>query len=143
LPPFGVFTGVGFSLVLAFLFGNRWINRPSKNRKAPSPVLTWDCGYIQPASSMQYSASSYAQTLVDFFKWVLVPEKSSIQIKGLFPNRVSFHSHVPETVLERVFLPVIRGGQWIMKWPRYLQTGYLQTYVFYIFLTFLFFILWR
>ncbi len=141
--PLNVFSGMGITFLAVLLIGIYWLNRRPKDGKEPSPVLTWDCGYIHPTPSMQYTASSYAQTLVDFFKWVLVPEKSSIQIKGNFPKRITFHSHVPETVLEWILMPLVRGGQWTLKWFRYLQTGYLQSYVFYIFLTLLFFILWR
>jgi hydrogenase-4 component B len=143
LVPFGVFTVIGFSLLLAFAFGKIAMGLALKGGNAPSPVLTWDCGYIRPSSSMQYSASSYAQILVDFFKWALVPEKSFVPIKGLFPKPTSFHSHVPETVLDRLLLPLIQGVQWAFQWFKYLQVGYLQAYVFYIFLAFMFFILWR
>ena len=142
LVPFPLFTGVGFFLLLLFLVGKIGMNRRPKDMKIPAPVLTWDCGYIQPAPSMQYSASSYAQILVDFFKWVLVPEKSLVRLRELFPAIISFHSHVPETVLDRGIMPLLKGIRWVFKWSRYLQTGYSQAYVFYIFLAFLFFILW-
>ncbi len=143
LAPFGLFSAVGLSLLSLFFIGKNGLDRRFKSRKAPSPVLTWDCGYLRPSPSMQYSASSYAQTLVDFFKWALVPQKNPVRLKETFPKPVSFHSRVPETVLERVFLPVVKGLQWVFQWSRYLQVGYLQAYVAYIFLTLVFFILWR
>ncbi len=141
--PLNVLSGIGISLLAFFFIGLYWLNRRPKGVEAPSLVLTWDCGYIQPAPSMQYTASSYAQTLVDFFKWILLPDKSSVHIKGNFPKGGSFHSHVPETVLDRILYPLIRAIQWIFNWSKYLQVGYLQAYVFYIFMALAFFILWR
>ena len=141
--PLSLLSGIALSLLLVILIGKVLLSRRPQGGKAPAPVLTWDCGYIHPTPSMQYTASSYAQTLVDFFKWILVPEKSSVRIGGPFPRTTSFHSHVPETVLDRVLYPLFRGIQWVFSWSKYLQVGYLQAYVFYIFLALTFFILWR
>jgi formate hydrogenlyase subunit 3/multisubunit Na+/H+ antiporter MnhD subunit len=70
---------------------------------------TWDCGYAAPTVRMQYTASSFAETVVELFSWALRPDTHSPGIKGLFPARPRFHSHVPDVVLDRVVLPLARA----------------------------------
>ena len=100
-------------------------------RTSPASV-TWDCGYANPTARMQYSSSSFAQWLVDLFTWALRPHVHRPQIETLFPAEDSFDSHVNDTVLEEVVQPGVRFFAWLFGWSRYLQSGSLQAYLFYI-----------
>ncbi len=54
-------------------------------RRAPSG-LTWDCGYAAPSSRMQYSSSSFAETLVKLFGWALQPKVQLPKWKACSPR---------------------------------------------------------
>ena len=57
------------ALTWVFLLLRNKLGRPDLTRRA----VTWDCGYAKPTARMQYTASSFAQPIVNFFKPLLSP----------------------------------------------------------------------
>jgi len=107
-------------------------------RLAAAPVgetVTWGCGYQRPLARMQYSASSFAQMLTDLYAFALKPEIHKPHISGIFPGRAGFHSHVPEAVLELVYIPGLKRLSERFAGVRKLQNGILQQYVLYTLVT--------
>ena len=97
---------------------------------------TWGCGYQRPARRMQYSASSFAEMLTSLFAFALKPQSHhSGRIAGLFPGRSHFSTHVPETVLELVYIPLLKRLYQRFSGIRRLQSGILQQYVLYSLIT--------
>jgi hydrogenase-4 component B len=109
----------------------------AKTTREPATAAgpTWDCGYASPSPRMQYTASSFAQTLVGFFSWALRPETRASSVRGLFPPATEFHSHVPDTVLDRAVVPLSRGGASALRWFRWVQHGNVHLYLVYILAT--------
>jgi hydrogenase-4 component B len=106
------------------------------NRLKSAPVGesgTWDCGYAAPSSTMQYTASSFAEMLVRIFSSILRPEQHKPAINTLFPASDSFHSHVPEVVLEKGILPFFIAVDRQLAIVRRFQNGQLNHYILYIF----------
>ena len=66
---------------------------------------TWDCGYAAPTGRMQYTASSFARTIVDLFGWITRPVVHGKKVENLFPEKAGVESHVNEAVLDRVLRP--------------------------------------
>ncbi|OGR39794.1 MAG: hypothetical protein A2051_06580 [Desulfovibrionales bacterium GWA2_65_9] len=99
--------------------------------KAPQ-TGTWDCGYAQPTSRMQYTASSLAQMIVEMFGWVLRPHVQEPRIEGLFPQPTKMQSHVDEVVLDRMLVPLGRRVEHWFAWFHQFQQGLTQHYVLYI-----------
>ncbi len=99
-------------------------------RRAP----TWDCGYAVPTVRMQYSAGSFAATIVEWFDWILRPAKHerALAPEVPFPVAASREEHTPETVLEHVVAPVARGVLRISTAVRQLQHGRMQAYLLYL-----------
>ena len=118
----------GFSLLLVRVLGGA--------RRG----LTWDCGYAQPTARMQYTAGSFAQTIVLLFSRVLRPQGHPPHLARLFPDQVHTHSHVDEAVLDRVLLPVGHRIEGWFAWFHRFQRGLTQHYVLYILLTLLAFL---
>lgn len=136
LAPLEWLSGVGIFLAAGFLLGG-WFLARRVRRLTGTPVGTWDCGYAAPASTMQYTASSFAQILVSLLSWALLPKIPRLELTDTFPKPVTFHSHVPDTVLDRGLLPTFqRLAQASVRWQA-LQNGHTQTYIFYIFVTLL------
>lgn len=93
---------------------------------------TWDCGYAAPTPRMQYTAGSFASTIVSWFEWILRPERHRVPPTELFPQTAFSSEHTPETVLERVITPI---GHITMRFStavRSYQHGRLQAYILYL-----------
>lgn len=117
------------ALFFMVLYRRKLMNSPM------STSATWGCGYLAPTGRMQYSASSFAGLLVDFFAGILCLEKHPPKIRGAFPARPAFESHVPESVLERIYLPLLAYAYEKILPLRKLQHGRLNLYILYTFLT--------
>jgi hydrogenase-4 component B len=94
-------------------------------------AVTWDCGYVAPIARMQYTAGSFAGIIVEWFAWILRPQRHTTPVEGEFPARAEFAQHTPETVLEFIVEP---AGDFVMRLSRAarrFQHGRVQAYLFY------------
>lgn len=133
----------GAALLLAVCVGLPFLWYRRRLAAAPlGSAPTWGCGYLAPAPRMQYTASSFAATLTDLFAPLLRPRRVLPRISGLFPRRSSFREHVPETVLEDLYLPLLERIYRRVAPLRKLQSGLLQHYMLYIFITLLVLLAW-
>ena len=113
------------SLAAGFLW---WRVKRNGVRRAP----TWDCGYAAPTPRMQYTAGSFAGIIMEWFAWILRPQRHAHLPKTIFPARAEFVEHTPETVLEHVVEP---AGSLVMRVclaVRRLQHGRVQSYILYL-----------
>jgi hydrogenase-4 component B len=125
---------------LAAVGGVLWMRL---GRSVVETGATWGCGYTAPTPRMQYTSSSFGQMLVGLFDWALRPRKQRPAKMALFPAPSSFHSEVPETVLDEAVLPTFRFAEWAFSWFRVVQQGSVQTYLLYIFIALMVLLLWR
>jgi hydrogenase-4 component B len=95
---------------------------------------TWDCGYAAPTARMQYTAGSFAGILTGWFNWILCGHRHEQRPESLFPSRAASESHTPETVLEKLVLPLARAVLSVSAVVRRLQHGRVQSYVLYLIL---------
>jgi hydrogenase-4 component B len=114
-------------------------------RRAPQSTSgTWDCGYLAPAPTMQYTSSSFAEILVGFFAWALRPTAHRPHLREPFPRPAAFHSHVPDVVLDRLVLPGFAAMGRFFGWFRWVQQGSVHAYLLYILITLVIcFVWWR
>jgi formate hydrogenlyase subunit 3/multisubunit Na+/H+ antiporter MnhD subunit len=133
LPMVTIMGGTLLALLALLFFWYRY-------RLHAAPVgetVTWGCGYQRPMARIQYSASSFAQMLTGLFSFVLKPQVHKPAVVGIFPRRAAFHSHVPESVLELVYIPALERLYERFIPIRRLQNGVLQQYVLYMLITLL------
>jgi hydrogenase-4 component B len=135
LVPLPILSILGITLLALLGLLALWYRR----RLAASPqaeTVTWGCGYQRPTARIQYSASSFAGMLTGLFAFVLKPHIHRPSIAaGIFPTGTHFHSHVPEAVLELVYIPSLERLYKRFVPIRRLQNGILQQYVLYILIT--------
>jgi hydrogenase-4 component B len=132
--PLQMLTILGVALLALLAFLALWY----RQRLAAAPVgetVTWGCGYQRPTPRMQYSASSFAQMLTGLAAFVLKPQIHNPNVTGTFPGRTGFHSHVPEAVLELIYIPALARLYERFVPIRRLQNGILQQYVLYTLIT--------
>ena len=95
---------------------------------------TWGCGFTRPTSRMQYTGSSYAASILDFFKPVAPMVVDHPPVAGLFPGPTRYASHVHDVIemhLERIIVnPVL----WLFDKLRWIQHGDIHLYIGYILL---------
>ncbi len=104
---------------------------------------TWDCGYVAPAPSMQYTSSSYAHPLVNLFRLFLRSHEAIEPPSELFPPRASLHTETPDLFTQNLYRPVFAVVGWTAARLRWFQQGRIQLYVLYIALTLLVLVIWK
>jgi hydrogenase-4 component B len=105
--------------------------------------VTWDCGYLRPEPRMQYTASSFAQPLVDLCRMFLHTRRKSESPDGLFPQQASYSTHTPDSSREYLFKPLFVWIDTALGKLRWLQHGSVQLYVLYIAVTLLILLMWK
>lgn len=134
LAPLGLLSLLNTALAACLLVGILAIIRRTSG-KGDTIAPTWGCGYLAPTPRMQYTASSFADMLVTYFRGVLRPERHEPATRGIFPPTARYHSHVPETTLEKFYLPLLESLYRRTGGLRHLQHGRLHLYILYIFVT--------
>lgn len=100
------------ALLLAFVASLALVRRALLRRNQPQPDsrnLTWGCGYVQPSSRMQYTASSFAWSLVQGFRGALWPHRRVVAPIGPFSGHSELESHAPDIAEHDLFAPLLRG----------------------------------
>jgi NADH:ubiquinone oxidoreductase subunit 5 (subunit L)/multisubunit Na+/H+ antiporter MnhA subunit len=128
-----------FALVGGLALWRRWLLRGRSVRQ----TVTWDCGYAEPTARMQYTASSFAQPLTDFFRIFLRSHREFDAPQGTFPAPSSLETHTPDVAKEWLYRPVFGSVGWLAGKVRWLQQGRVQLYVLYITMTLLVLLIWR
>lgn len=104
---------------------------------------TWDCGYAAPSARMQYTASSFAQPLVELFAGVLRTRRHVEPPRGAFPPAAQLSTHTPEIVDDALYRPAF---SFVARWAERLhalQHGRVQLYVLYIALALMVLLVWQ
>jgi len=106
-------------------------------RRSVRAAVTWDCGYAKPTPRLQYTASSFAQPILDLFAPMLGTRVSSVNPRGIFPSAASLETSTPDSFRERIFRPIFVEVDRVLARFRRIQEGRVQVYVLYIALTLL------
>lgn len=126
---------VSVTLVAAWAGARLWVRR--RATAATPRCGTWDCGYAAPSARIQYTASSFASTLVSLFRSVLQPTTHDALVQGVLPEASRFDTHVGDVVLEGSVLPTFRRAGRALRRARPIQSGQVQTYILYVFIAML------
>ncbi len=141
LAPLGWISVMGGILILTTLIFRAFLGVLRKTRTVET-TGTWDCGYAQPTARMQYTGSSFGQTLVALFGWFLFPKTHSPHITGLFPQRSSFRSQVPDAILDRLILPFFRFAERHLARLRQVEQSRIQISLLYFLAAVLILLVW-
>ncbi len=95
---------------------------------------TWGCGFTQPTVKMQYTGSSYAASILAFFKPVAPLHEDHPVIRGRFPNKTHYRSHVNDIAELHMGNVIVRPILWLFDQLRWIQHGDIHLYIGYILL---------
>ncbi len=104
---------------------------------------TWGCGYPQPTARMQYTASSFAQPLMELFRMLLGTKKKVSMSRGPFPAEAALKTETPDLSHEEMYRPMFERSEAWLSQLRWLQHGNVQLYVLYIAATLIVLLVWK
>lgn len=130
-----------------FLYGAfiliAWLRRRLLRGREIKQSPTWGCGYPRPTPRMQYTASSFSQPIVEFFRGILRTKKHGSVIGQFFPDESSFKTETADLFSENIFLPLLKGLEQITEKLTWIQHGRLQIYILYILFTLIVLLIWK
>jgi hydrogenase-4 component B len=83
---------------------------------------------------MQYTGSSYAASILEFFSAAAPLSESHPPVAGRFPAGTSYHSHVHDLAERQMEPLVVRPVCWLFDKLRWMQHGDIHLYIGYILL---------
>ena len=112
-------------------------------RRSVRKSVTWDCGYAAPTARMQYTASSYAQPIIELFQFFLRTKKHLTIPDSYFPTASNFESHTPDIGRESLYNPIFNAVVSVFQRFRVVQEGRIHIYVLYVVVTLLILLFWN
>ena len=105
--------------------------------------VTWGCGYAQPTTRMQYTASSFVQPFTTLYRWLLGSHRQLQRPEGFFPPKASLATETPDLCHGNLYRPGFLKMNWGISKLRWLQQGHVQLYVLYIAVTLIVLLAWK
>jgi hydrogenase-4 component B len=100
--------------------------------KDVSSAGTWGCGFSQSTVRMQYTGTSYADTIIDFFRPFTQVQKEYSGIDEIFPGKTTYSSEIHDSAETWLHTIIIRPILFLLGQLRWLQHGNIQVYIGYI-----------
>ncbi|MFN2366260.1 MAG: proton-conducting transporter membrane subunit [Desulfurivibrionaceae bacterium] len=120
------------SLFLALIITITLLRRMLYVRKQVERGPTWGCGFTQPTVRMQYTGTSYAMSMVDFYR-PFVPAKTVYSgISKIFPGVTTYETRVEDLAENYIHRGLIRPLVKYLHKLRWIQHGKIQLYIGYI-----------
>lgn len=131
----GANLALGARLLLGIFFGLVVLRLFFYRGKVRAQGPTWGCGFTRPTTRIQYTGTSYARSVVSFFRPFALVRESVVKLEAIFPGRTCYQARVDdiaEVGMHRgVALPLLA---FLSKF-RWIQHGNVQLYIGYIIVT--------
>lgn len=100
--------------------------------KEVSACETWGCGFTRATSRIQYTSSSFAASMMAFFKPLAPMREELKEPDGVLPTNAGYQATMQDIAeffaVKRIALPLVKG----MRALRWIQHGNIQVYISYI-----------
>ncbi|WP_419663590.1 HyfB: predicted hydrogenase 4, component B [Desulfosarcina variabilis str. Montpellier] len=125
---------LGATLFIGFFLAILALRKILYQNKPIGRSGTWGCGFTQPTYRMQYTGSSYAASILEFFKPAAPLEEKHTPLKGIFPQGSSYHSQVHDIIELNLNRAIVSPVIWLFDKLRWIQHGDIHLYIGYILL---------
>jgi hydrogenase-4 component B len=122
-------------LFLAILVGVMLLRRMLYARKEITSGPTWGCGFTQPNVRMQYTGTSYAMSVVEFFQPFVRIRTTYSGIRRIFPGQTTYETRVDDIAEIGMYQYLLQPLVKLLDRLRWIQHGHIQLYIAYIVLT--------
>jgi hydrogenase-4 component B len=95
---------------------------------------TWGCGFTRPTVKMQYTGSSYAASILEFFRPAAPLTEDHPAVQGRFPQKTHYHSRIEDIAERHQEAIIVRPLLAFFDRLRWLQHGDIHLYIGYILL---------
>jgi len=95
---------------------------------------TWGCGFTRPTVKMQYTGSSYASFILDFFRSAAPLTEDHPAIDGRFPAKTHYRSETNDIAGLHMNNAVVKPVLFLFDKLRWIQHGDIHLYIGYILL---------
>jgi len=95
---------------------------------------TWGCGFTRPTARMQYTGSSYAASILEFFRPAAPMSEDHPGILGRFPQKTHYHSRIDDIAERYQGAIIVRPVLAFFDRLGWLQHGDIHLYIGYILL---------
>ena len=95
---------------------------------------TWGCGFTRPTVQMQYTGSSYAASILEFFRAVAPLREQHEPLDGRFPGDAHYHSQIEDVAESNSDKLIVRPVMALFDKLRWIQHGDIHLYIGYILL---------
>ena len=113
--------GIGFSLVLAFVFFWVFLLRRLFRRSSERRQVTWGCGYPACTPRMQYTGSSFSDQFLSLFSSLLRRYSREKLPEGPFPENGYLNTNYVDAVERRMFKVLGEGETTVAMWMAQLK----------------------
>ncbi|MFA6467464.1 MAG: proton-conducting transporter membrane subunit [Bacteroidota bacterium] len=119
-------TAFGVLLIISLLmvWKNKIIVRNSSRTSLP-----WGCGYPGQSVRMQYTGTSFSDTIVNIAGKALTAENEVSISHVIFPLPSRFRTNVQDFILFKIVKPCMTGLAWFTDRFKWLQSSQIQIYV--------------
>ena len=104
-------------------------------------AVTWDCGYALPTARMQYTASSFAEPVLEPFAPILRSRISAVRPQAYFPDEARYDEQVEDSGAGAVSALAESVAATLSR-VTVLQLGRIQVYLLYILITLIVVLAW-
>jgi hydrogenase-4 component B len=122
-------------LFLGILLGVMLLRRVLYARKEITSGPTWGCGFTQPNVRMQYTGTSYAMSVVEFFQPFVRIRTAYSGIRRIFPGQTTYETRVDDIAEIVMYQYLLQPLVKLLDRLRWIQHGHIQLYIAYIVLT--------
>jgi len=126
--------------IMAVLFGLSRLFGSQKVRVSQ----TWGCGIV-PNASMEYTAASFSQPIRRVYRTLLQPERkvrTQFNLLPYFGYKIHFEEHIKSVIKDYLYSPLRRITIGASKKWRCIQSGDINLYLGYIFVTLIVLLVW-
>jgi hydrogenase-4 component B len=95
---------------------------------------TWGCGFTRPTVKMQYTGSSYAASILGFFRFVAPLTEDHPKVLGRFPEKTHYRSRIGDLAEKYMTRVIVRPVLVFFDQLRWIQQGDIHPYIGYILL---------
>lgn len=130
----GIVRNISFGAVifLLILLATTLLRKGLYSGKPVDNGPTWGCGFTQPTVRMQYTGTSYAMSIVEFFRPFILPENVYSGIQRIFPEKADYKTEVEDQAETNIHRILVRPVFWLLHKLRWIQHGAIQLYIAYI-----------